>query len=138
MSNAAADTFIIFCLLAIIGLIFTVAFWLFEYVFGDKPQVMELPKRNGWLERRMTRDEVSFFLKHLNIYDCTGCGLGPKHYHDMALVNEIEGHLSQDLGRQVIIPMGDWFEIIRAWHVTRGLPQGERIASLKLRLMSNV
>ena len=137
MSNAAADTFIIFCLLATAGLILTIATWLFQYVFGDKPQVRELPKRDGWLERRMTGDEISFFLKHLSIYDSV-MGLGPKHYHNLQMVNEIEGHLKRDLGRDVIIPMSDWFEIIRAWYVTRDLPHRERVASLKLRLQANV
>jgi hypothetical protein len=137
MSNAAADTFIIFCLLATAGLVFTIATWLFQYVFCDKPQVRELPKRDGWLERRMTGDEISFFLKHLSIYDSI-MGLGPKHYHNLQMVNEIEGHLKRDLGRDVIIPMSDWFEIIRAWYVTRDLPHRERIASLKLRLQANV
>ncbi len=85
----------------------------------------------------MNRDEISFFLKHLSIYDSI-MGLGPKHYHNLQMVNEIEGHLKRDLGREVIIPMSDWFEIIRAWYVTRDLPHRERIASLKLRLTANV
>ena len=137
MSNAAADTFIIFCLLSIAALMLAVAAHLFQMIFGDKPQVKELPKRDGWLERRMTGDEISFFLKHLSIYDSV-MGLGPKHYHNLQMVNEIEGHLKRDLGRDVIIPMSDWFEIIRAWYVTRDLPHRERVASLKLRLQANV
>ena len=96
MSNAAADTFIIFCLLSIAALMLAVAAHLFQLLFGDKPQVRELPKREGWLQRRMTGDEISFFLKHLSIYDSV-MGLGPKHYHNLQMVNEIEGHLKRDL-----------------------------------------
>tara|TARA_S200002703_G_scaffold115969_1_gene101500 strand:+ start:48 stop:461 length:414 start_codon:yes stop_codon:yes gene_type:complete len=137
MSNAAADTFIIFCLLATAGLILTVASWLFKYVFGDKPIERPAP-RDHWLDRQLTRDEAAFLCKHINIYDCTGLGLGPKHYHDVMLASEIEGHIMRDTGRDFALSMSDWAEIMRAWYVTRGAPQGERVAALKHRLITNI
>ena len=137
MSDAAVDTFLIFCLLATAGLILTIATWLFQYFFSDKPTMRPAP-RAYWLDRQFMRDEAAFLVKHLNIYDCTGLGLGPAHYHDLVMASEIADHVKRDTGRDFYISMSDWAEIIRAWYVTRGAPQGERVALLKHRILTNV
>lgn len=137
MSNAAADTFLIFCLIATAGLILTIATWLFQYFFSDKPTMRPAPRAH-WLDRQFMRDEAAFLTKHINIYDCTGLGLGPAHYHDVMLASEIEGHVKRDTGRDFALSMSDWAEIMRAWYVTRGAPQGERVAALKHRLINNI
>jgi len=92
--------------------------------------------RKSWLNRHLSRDEVAYLLKHIAVYDAVS-PISPTDYHN-GTKYELEKHITSDLGRTFKISQADWFNVARAWYVTRGQPQSDRVERLRLRLELNI
>ena len=126
------DPAVIMALMLIVGLLYTI-------YDGVKSAAKPAPKPYEpapFCDRHLQPDEIAYLLKHLSIYDAVS-PIDPDDYHN-GTKYELEGHISKDLGRPFKITQRSWFNIARAWYVTRGQPQSERVERLDVRLKLNI
>lgn len=115
------------------------AFGLFSFLsdFLTKPKV-EIRQRTlePFCSRHLKEDEIGIIIHELVTLDAIH-PISPANYHDDTQLF-VEQRVRERTGRYFQLDPKDWFNICRAWYVTRGQETSERIERLDLRLKLNI
>lgn len=122
-------------LISLIAFTFAACAFVADKLTKPEPEPYER-KTVPFTSRHLKRDEISTLVHQIAIIDAIH-PIGPANYHDATKIN-IESLVSERLGRRFQISPTDWFNIARAWHVTRDQDLYERCERLELRLALNI